>query len=362
MEKELTRIKRRAGVVAALVLVFAATWVVLDRTEHRPGWLTVEAPAAAVVGQPLEIRVTLKKSVQATEIVCTLHRAGADRKIRGYLASSGPPREAGGGETYLFRFDVLDNTSLVFVSAVIYLSPTGSWQDRTQAAHTKLIPVKPADASRAVYPLKTTSVFTSTSAAEDDSAERTARQPRPGPSPWAHPIIFAILISSAALCRSTAGRKRPDASPTETRERTVWLSFAAVFAVGAFLELSGVVGHLAAWGRRLAEETNLYDLRKPFQKALMAAMAAAALGLFLLFIRALRKRSSPLFLWWVGMGLAAYLSASLISALSFHAVDVVRGMIWHGLSPVDVARGAGALVSLFAAVFALRRKKGARRG
>jgi len=48
--------------------------------------------------------------------------------------------------------------------------------------------------------------------------------------------------------------------------------------------------------------------------------------------------------------------------LSFHAVDVVRGMTWHGLSPVDVARGAGALVSLFATVFALRRKNGTRPG
>jgi hypothetical protein len=59
---------------------------------------------------------------------------------------------------------------------------------------------------------------------------------------------------------------------------------------------------------------------------------------------------------------AAYLSASFIGVLSFHAVDVVRGMTWHGLSPVDVARGAGALVSLFATVFALRRKNGTRPG
>jgi len=125
---------------------------------------------------------------------------------------------------------------------------------------------------------------------------------------------------------------------------------------------AGVVGHLAAWGRRLAEEGNLYDLRKPFQKALMAAVAAAAMGLFFLFLRALRKPGSHLLLWGVGIGLAAYLSASFISVLSFHAVDVVRGMTWPGLSPVDAARGAGALVSLFAAVFAIRWKNGTRRG
>lgn len=362
MERELTRKTRRAGIVAALVLVFAATWALLDRTEHRPGWLTVEAPAAAVVGQPLEIRVKLDKSVGATEISCTLHRAGTDRRLRERVASSGPAREAAGGGTYLFRFESLDNGNLVFVSAVIYLSPTGSWQDRTLAAHTKLIPVKPADAGSASPPFRRTSVYASTSAAEDDAAKAAERGPRRGPSPWANPIIFVILISTAALCRAKAGRKRPDASPTETRERTIWLAFAAVFVIGAFLELSGVVGHLAAWGRRLAEEGNLYDLRKPFQKALMAAVAAAAVGLFFLFIRALRKPGSRLLLWWVGIGLAAYLSASFISVLSFHAVDAVRGMTWHGLSPVDAARWAGALVSLFAAAFALRRKNGTRRG
>jgi len=63
-----------------------------------------------------------------------------------------------------------------------------------------------------------------------------------------------------------------------------------------------------------------------------------------------------------GMGLAAYLAVSFVSLLSFHAVDVVRGMTWHGLSPVDAARGAGALVPLFAAAFALRRKNRTRPG
>lgn len=230
MEMVFEKKLKPAGLAVLLVIVFAATWIVLDRTEHSPGWLAVEAPHAAFVGKPLEIRVTLKESVEAAQIVCTLHRAGTDRRLREHVASSGPAREAAGGGTY------------------------------------------------------------------------------------------------------------------------------------TFLELSGVVGHLAAWGRRLAEEGNLYDLRKPFQKALMAAVAAAALGLFFLFIKAMRKTGSHRFVWGVGIGLAAYLSLSFISVLSFHAIDVVRGMTWHGLSPVDAARGAGALVSLFAAVFALSRKNGTRRG
>ncbi len=78
-------------------------------------------------------------------------------------------------------------------------------------------------------------------------------------------------------------------------------------------------------------------------------MAAASLGLFLLFVRAVRKPGPHRALWWAGIGLAAYLAVSFVSVLSFHAVDVARGVLWHGLSAVDAVRGAGALVTLLAA-------------
>ncbi|MCJ7485573.1 MAG: hypothetical protein MUQ25_05330, partial [Candidatus Aminicenantes bacterium] len=184
MERELTRKSRRAGSVAALVLVFAATWALLDRTEHRPGWLTVEAPAAAVVGQPLEIRVKLDKSVEATEISCTLHRAGTDRKIRGYLASSGPAREAGGGETCSFIFEVPEREDMAFASAIIFLSPTGEWSDGTRAVSTKLMPVKRDGAAKENRGLKKTRVYRFLTAAESAAAKAAERGPRRGSSPW----------------------------------------------------------------------------------------------------------------------------------------------------------------------------------
>ena len=63
------RYRRRliVAAAAALVLVFAATWVVLDLTEDRPAWLVVEGPETAVVGRPIEFRVRLVKSARPGE-------------------------------------------------------------------------------------------------------------------------------------------------------------------------------------------------------------------------------------------------------------------------------------------------------
>ena len=144
--------------------------------------------------------------------------------------------------------------------------------------------------------------------------------------------------------------------PEEKGEGAVWMAFALLLAVSAAVEISGIAGHLAAWGRRLAEGRGVYELRQPAQKAIMAAVATAGLGLVILFIRAARRTGSRRFLWWSGIGLAAYLALSFVSVLSFHAVDVARGMLWHGVSPVDAARGAGAAVALVAALAALRRR------
>ncbi len=100
------RYRRRliVAAAAALVLVFAGTWIVLDLTENRPGWLVVEGPEAAVVGRTIEFRVRLLKSAGPGEIDCTLHHANAERKGWGYLASSGPPQPAVAGKTYTFVF------------------------------------------------------------------------------------------------------------------------------------------------------------------------------------------------------------------------------------------------------------------
>lgn len=132
---------RRLAAAAALVLVFAATWFALDRSERRPRWAVVEAPAAAAVGGAFEVRVRLGRSVGPTMVDCTLHRANAERRGWGFLASSGPARPAAGGGAYTFEFTVPAKADTAFVFALVYLSPTGEWPDATRAVATAFVPV-----------------------------------------------------------------------------------------------------------------------------------------------------------------------------------------------------------------------------
>jgi len=347
---------------AALVLVFAATWFVLDRTERRPRWAVVEAPGTAVIGRAFEVRVALDGSVEATKIVCTLHRANSERRGWGYLASSGPARPAAGGGTYSFAFTVPPKAETAYVFALVYLSPTGEWREGTRAVATELIPVGEDLAGPGRRPLERVAIrhypTARRAAAAKAAGERVeARRAVRPPSAWAHPVL-ALLLLATAFFALRAGRRDPAGHLEAPGERTIWLLFAAVLAVSAAVEISGLADDLTSIGRRWAQEGRVYEYRRPVQKTVMAAVAAASAGLFFLFIRATRRPGSHRGLWWAGIGLAEYVAVSFAGALSFHAVDVFRGMSWHGVSLFDALRGAGAATVLLAAYLSARRKSG----
>ena len=347
--------RRNAAAAAALLLVFAATWFALDRSEHRPRWAVVETPEAAVVGGAFEVRVRLSGSVEPAKIACTLHRANVERRGWGYLASSGPARPAEGGGAYSFEFIVPQKADTAFVFALVYLSPTGEWRDGTRAVATALIPVGPETGPLRKVLLYRYPTASRTAALRVQEGEGAGpRRPASRPSPWAHSVIAALLLA-AAFFALRAGRTAPLGLTGMMTERRIWLVLAAVLAVSAVVEISGFAGDLASLGRRLAGQFRVYEYRKLFQKTVMAAAASASLGLFILFIRATRRPGSRRGLWRAGLGVAEYVVVSFTGVLSFHAVDVFRDLAWHGLSPFDALRGAGAAVALLAAWLTAKR-------
>jgi hypothetical protein len=349
--------KRTVPAAAAMAIAFAAAWFLLDRTEDRPRWAIVEATSAAIVGEPYEVRVTLAKSVEPTMISCTLHRANDERRGWGFLASSGPSRPAAGGGTYDFVFDVPNKAETAYVFALVFLSPSGEWKDGTRAVATELVPIDPAAAGEAGRRLKRVAVRTYPTAART-AARRAAAAAAPRaerhPPAWVHPVLAALLLA-AAWGAARAGRAGPWRRPESSGERTIWLLFAAVLAACAFIEVSGFASAVAAFGRQWARGAQIYDVRRPLQKFIMAGLATASLGLFFLFIGAVRRPAARRDLWWAGIGLADYLVLSFAGVLSFHAVDVARSVTLAGLPPYDALRGAGALTALLAGLAAARR-------
>jgi hypothetical protein len=345
----------RTGLAAvAMALVFAAAWLVLDRTERRPRWVAVETTAAAAVGRPFEVRVALAKSVETTMISCTLHRANDERRGWGFLASAGPSRPASGGGTYAFTFDVPNKAETAYVFGLVFLSPTGEWKDATRAVATELVPISPDAAGQDGRPLERLAVRTYPTAARAEATRAAAARAARRPPAWAHPVLAALLLA-AAWAAVLAGRAGPWRRPESSGERTIWLLFAAVLAVGAFVEVSGFAGAVAAFGRQWARGAQIYDVRRPLQKLIMSGLAAASLGLFFLFIRAVRRPGSRRELWWAGIGLADYLVLSFVGVLSFHAVDAARSVTLMGLPPYDAIRAAGVLAALLAGLAAARR-------
>jgi hypothetical protein len=349
--------KRIVPAAAAMALAFAAAWFVLDRTEHRPRWTIIEATSAAVVGEAYEVRVTLAKSVEPTMISCTLHRANDERRGWGFLASAGPSRPAAGGGTYDFVFHVPNKAETAYVFALVFLSPSGEWKDGTRAVATELVPISPAAAGEADRRLKRVAIRTYPTAARA-AAQRAVAVAAPRverhPPAWVHPVLAALLFA-AAWGAVRASRAGPWRRPESSGERTIWLLFAAVLAACAFIEISGFASTVAAFGRQWARGAQIYDVRRPVQKFIMAGLAAGSLGLFFLFIRSVRRPGSRRHMWWAGIGLADYLVLSFVGVLSFHAVDVARSVTLAGVPPYDVVRGAGVLTALLAGFAAARR-------
>jgi hypothetical protein len=348
--------KRTVPAAAAMAIAFTAAWFLLDRSEDRPRWAIIEATSAAVVGEPYEVRVTLAKSVEPTMISCTLHRANDERRGWGFLASSGPSRPAAGGGTHDFVFDVPNKAETAYVFALVFLSPSGEWKDGTRAVATELVPIGPAAAGEAGRRLKRVAIRTyptAARAAARQAAAAAAPRAERHPPAWVHPVLAALLLA-AAWGAARAGRAGPWRRPKSSGERTIWLLFAAVLAACAFIEISGFASTVAAFGRQWARGAQIYDVRRPVQKFIMAGLAGGSLGLLFL-IRAVRRPGPRRELWRAGIGLADYLVLSFVGVLSFHAVDVARSVTLAGLPPYDAVRGAGVLTTLLAAFAAARR-------
>lgn len=104
------------------------------------------------VALPLPIRVTLTDPPPGAWLTLDLHGATPRREPRGFVGQGGSQRVDPETRTYAFAAPVIAEGDLGSVTAIVFLSRSGRWADRTAVAATEPDPVCAGDTG-ALQPL-----------------------------------------------------------------------------------------------------------------------------------------------------------------------------------------------------------------
>src|ERR1035437_8773074 len=312
------KLRGRVGLIL-LVAAAAGVWGGLDRSDPRADWLRVEAPRRAVAGQPLPMRVHLAPRAEGGYLCVDLHWGASRDTSMGCLATSGTKAVGKEGGTFDFEIMVPPRAGLRFVTGIIFLSRTGSWQDHTLVAGTEVIPVS------------------SNTAGQVESRLEQLRLQPPGDDPRAHPhsatiprLLTALLFLAATVAAWGVGQSPAGSSGRPGPENRWWQVLAALLALACLWEFFGLESWLSAQARAMARAGDFYYPRAVFQKVVIS-VAIAATVLFLLFIR--RARSSRRLLL---VCFSLYLGISLVNLVSLHAIDKIADLSWHEIGRAHV--------------------------
>jgi hypothetical protein len=357
------KIPKTGYFIALLVLVFAAVWAFLNLF-HDPyaDWLTVETPRFAVAGRTLDVRITLGNVPEPSILVADLYFLAKNHKAIGSIRSADPSPSVRSGGVYSFKFDVTEIEKLALVQLVIYLSPNGRWRARTNGASSEPIPVERLNGRDGSPRLKRVRVFAMQNAPNLETPFQPGGRPHepevlPNSLAPIQLVLLALLVSGGLACLANAARRRSGRISGARGEWRFWFGAAAVLFLAVFWEAFHVSGRLSIWGRKMIEGMDIYYARQSYQRTLLALIAAGSACLLILTAGAIARKRVPPHLTAVGALLAFYLGGSLAGALSFHYVDVLRGVVVAGISVVDAVKAICAGAVLLLSLLALRCKK-----
>lgn len=296
-------IPRRLLPFALLLALGGAAWFTLNRPPPTATWLTVAAPATAVVGGILPVQVKLLQSTALPEgvtpqVVVDLHWSTTWQEDREFLAAASIPFAAPVGTAMIFPIAIPAREDLGFVHAVIYLAPDGRWEHRIRAAETEDIPVLPAGA------------------APPDLTPRDLRPVDIVDDPGGMPpqsLALRFLIATGWIACAVLWRRRAKASPG----RRPLLPYAALLA--AAWELSHLETVLSDLARALAQAHRWYEFRGPLQQVLTVAIVVGTAALCFRMWQGTRDAA----LRRARLGLLLYAGVSIGSLFSLHSVDAL---------------------------------------
>ena len=156
---------------------------------------------------------------------------------------------------------------MYYVSAMIHLTPSGSWQDRTAVANTERIRISSGSSLSPLTSLRKVKVRQGTSASEEMRRKvqnREDRFQRIHETPLPFRIFLFALLSSMGLLTMSSSRKR---IPEKTKKwgRYLWIGFGIILFAASFAELFELQKHAISLGRGIARYIGLYWSRRSFQ-------------------------------------------------------------------------------------------------
>lgn len=291
----------RVMFVAGLLVLAALTWGWLTRAKPAAEWLLAEGPGRVTPGGKIIIRVTPVGVDEHLQLNVDLHGTTQRQHPLRLLSHGRPQRVGAPRQTLDFQLSVPTRPDLASVHAIIYVSPSGGWTDRTRVAHSDPIPVKAG-----------------TAIGEDLKAIAVHEQIPDPAIPRVELTGVRYLIASLWLLVATGLVLRPifgfqsEAGAARPRFLPVLLACVAT----AFAELLRVEIHLGDAARRLAVRFDFYDERLlPQQIAILVLIVGlAALAGFILF-RARQRR--------LVIGLLGHAAIVLTAAMSLHDADAL---------------------------------------
>ena len=286
---------QRAAPPVVLLLLAAAIWLGLPWRNPPASWLRVEAPPHAIASQMLPVRVSVD-APEDTLLGVDLHWATTRREPRGLLSTRPRQRVDGGESTSTFELPVADPGELGHVSIILFLSPSGRWEDRSAAAATSLIPVRTSGVLEPLAPI---------------SAYDLAREE--GPIVTALPLLRHTIAVLWVLSGISLWRAR-------VRGTAGWLALACLAATA--WEVSNVENALAGAVRAAALEHRLYYERFWLQTGVTFAIVAATAAMIAWTLRRSRVGTTAL----VRAALCLYAGISVASLVSLHGTD--RMLAW----------------------------------
>jgi hypothetical protein len=322
---------RLPGWVGLLLLLAAAAAVLwgLDHWERPAAWLRVEAPPRAVAGQTLPLRVHLAPLAEPARLCADLHWGTTRDTSMGYLGTGGSKAVGKEGGTFDFEIRIPSAQGMRFITGILFLSPTGSWQDHTLVAATEVIPVSSNTAEKVETRLEPLRV--------QPPGDATTEHPRPtAPPRW----LTALLFLVAAVAAWGGGPSADGSSGVPGHGNRWWQVLAVAMALACLWELFGLESWLGAQARAMARAEDFYYPRAAFQKVVISVAIAATVFSFLL-IR--RVRSSYRLLL---ASFALYLAISGVNLVSWHPIDRVADLSWHGLTLVQALKLCCAALTL----------------